>query len=480
MMKTGITFIRSLRSAPAAPVLLAAVLAALSGCGDPPPADLSLPSKENLYEYSIAVARRARSLVPSGRARALFNTGFVHERFGMGEKAEELFRAGLEIDPITVDVYESLAQIYSLSDRSAEAIKACHMALRYDPNARGIWTRIGQVLSHMQRHEEAIEAFRTELRRETGDAWTRANLGLACKALGRWEEAAAAYQGALELDPRMREALYGMAEALPRLGKAAEANAYLERWKAIKKKEEGEDLEHRQGQADDLAQQNADAARAWFDAANLFREEYNLAGNNRQRKEAFLNHAKEALEESLQLDPANRTAHLMRLDMISKAGTLAELIAASTQAADSMPADPIFSLKLAQNHMRALAGKPSAPGIHRVAAQQAIRRTLEIVPNHMEANGLLAEILLNSGARDANTLNEALACAKKAVDNSRIPNATAYNLLARTYFTVGLLNDARKALEEGLQRLPDEDTAGRADLQRKLNALLTRINSGNK
>ena len=166
--------------------------------------------------------------------------------------------------------------------------------------------------------------------------------------------------------------------------------------------------------------------------------------------------------------------------MTSQAGTLAELIAASTQAADSRPADPIVTVKLAQNHMRALDGKPSAPGIHRVAAQKAIRRTLEIVPNHMEANGLLAEILLNSGARDANTLNEALACAKKAVDNSRIPNATAYNLLARTYFTVGLLNDARKALEEGLQRLPDEDTAGRADLQRKLNALLTRINSGNK
>ena len=478
MMKTGITFIRSLRSGPAVPVLLAAALAALSGCGDPPPADLTLPSKENLYEYSIAVARRARSLVPSGRARALFNTGFVHKRFGMEEKAEELFREGLELDPITVDVYESLADIYSVSDRSAKAIKACHMALRYDPNARGIWTRIGQVLSHMQRHEEAIEAFRTELRRETGDAWTRANLGLAYKALGRWEEAAAAYQGALELDPGMREALYGMAEALPRLGKAAEANAYLERWKAIKKKEEGEDLEHRQGQADDLAQQKADAARTWLDAANLFITEHNLAGNNRQRMAAFLSHAKEALEESLQLDPASRTTHIMRLDMISKTGTLAELITAASQATDSMPTDPFFSLKLAESHLRALASKPSS--IHRVGAQRALRRTLKLSPGHAQANGLLAEILLNSGARDASTLNEALACAKKAVDNSKIPNATAYNLLARTYFTGGLLNEARKALEEGIRRLPEEDTAGRADLRKRLNELLKKIESGNK
>ena len=474
MMEMAITFIRSLRSAP---VLLAAALATLPGCGDPPPADLSLPSKENLYEYSIAVARRAHSLVPSDRARALFNTGFVHKRFGMEEKAEKLFRAGLELDPITVDVYESLAQIYSLSNRSAEAIKACHMALRYDPNARGIWTRIGQVLSHMQRHEEAIEAFRTELRRETGDTWTRANLGLACKALGRWEEAAAAYQGALELDPGMREALYGMAESLRRLDKAAEADTYLERWKEVKKQEEKE-LEGRRSQTDDLAQQKADAARTWLDAANLFITEHNLAGDNRQRMAAFLSHAKEALEESLQLDPTNRTTHIMRLDLISKTGSLAELITATSQAVDSMPADPFFSLKLAESHLRALENKPSS--IHRVGVQQALRRTLELSPGHAQANGLLAEMLLNSGAKDANTLNEALACAKKAVDNSKIPNATAYNLLARTYFTGGLFDEARKALEEGIRRLPEEDTTGRADLQKRLNELLKRIKSGNK
>ena len=99
MMEMAITFIRSLRSAP---VLLAAALATLPGCGDPPPADLSLPSKENLYEYSIAVARRARSLVPSDRAQALFNTGFVHKRFGMEEKAEKLFRPVCPILPWVV------------------------------------------------------------------------------------------------------------------------------------------------------------------------------------------------------------------------------------------------------------------------------------------------------------------------------------------------------------------------------------------
>ena len=143
---------------------LTTLLFFVPGCSEKPQEDLSLPSKENLYEYSIAVARRARSLAPRERAQALFNIGAVHERFGMNEKAVAFFREGLKINPVTVDVYLSLAEIYSLTTRGSEAIKACHMALRYDPAAKGAWTRIGQVLSHMQRHEDAIEAFRTEIR----------------------------------------------------------------------------------------------------------------------------------------------------------------------------------------------------------------------------------------------------------------------------------------------------------------------------
>ena len=46
MMKTGTTFIRFLRSSPAVPALLAAALTALAGCGEAPPTDLSLPSKD--------------------------------------------------------------------------------------------------------------------------------------------------------------------------------------------------------------------------------------------------------------------------------------------------------------------------------------------------------------------------------------------------------------------------------------------------
>ena len=44
--------------------VLVTLLVFLSACKEEPQQDLSLPSKENLYEYSVAVARRARSMVP--------------------------------------------------------------------------------------------------------------------------------------------------------------------------------------------------------------------------------------------------------------------------------------------------------------------------------------------------------------------------------------------------------------------------------
>ena len=46
---------------------LTTLLFFVPGCSEKPQEDFSLPSKENLYEYSIAVARRARSLAPRER-----------------------------------------------------------------------------------------------------------------------------------------------------------------------------------------------------------------------------------------------------------------------------------------------------------------------------------------------------------------------------------------------------------------------------
>ena len=468
------------RASPMRPAALGltTLLFFVPACSEKPQEDFSLPSKENLYEYSIAVARRARSLVPRERERALFNIGSVHERFGMNEKAVALFREGLKVNPVTVDVYLSLAEIYSLTNRGSEAIKACHMALRYDPAAKGAWTRIGQVLAHMQRHEEAIEAFRTEIRHKTSDAWTHANLGISCKALELWKEAAAAYRAAIELEPDRSEALYGLAEALRRLDKGEQANSYLERWKAVKKDQERKDLANRKN-ADNSDRQRKDAALTWLDAAELFTQEHNRAVNNSQRQARFLNLAGDAVEETLQLDPANRTAHIKRMDIVSKSGTAAELITATSQAANAMPDDPFFSLKLAEAHLRALTSGKGNPSIHAVAAQKAARKTLTLSPEDAEANGLLAEILINFGPKDASTLREVLTCAKNAVNYSKIPNATAYNLLARTYFGAGLLEEARETLEEGIRKLPAQDRVGREDLQKRLAQLKQRLPGNN-
>ena len=112
-------------------------------------------------------------------------------------------------------------------------------------------------------------------------------------------------------------------------------------------------------------------------------------------------------------------------------------------------------------------------------AQKAARKTLALSPEHAEANGLLAEILINFGPKDASTLREVLTCAKNAVNYSKIPNATAYNLLARTYFGAGLLEEARETLEEGIRRLPAQDRVGREDLQKRLAQLKQRLPGNN-
>ena len=62
------------------------------------------------------------------------------------------------------------------------------------------------------------------------------------------------------------------------------------------------------------------------------------------------------------------------MDIVSKSGTAAELITAASQAANAMPDDPFFSLKLAEAHLRALTSGKGNPSIHAVAAQKAARK----------------------------------------------------------------------------------------------------------
>ena len=103
------------------------------------------------------------------------------------------------------------------------------------------------------------------------------------------------------------------------------------------------------------------------------------------------------------------------------------------------------------------------------------KKALELAPNHAEANGLMAEVLLAFGPKDASTKQEVLACAKKAVSYSETPNASAYFLLAKSYRAAGLLEEARNTLEEGIEKLPEQDTTGREFLKKTLAGLLLEL-----
>ena len=56
---SGTPRMSSPRQALFALVILAALLPVAPGCGEKPREDVSLPGKDDLYKYSLAVARRA-------------------------------------------------------------------------------------------------------------------------------------------------------------------------------------------------------------------------------------------------------------------------------------------------------------------------------------------------------------------------------------------------------------------------------------
>ena len=180
------------------------------GCG--PSTDDPLPSRDDLYVYSLAVAEKARLKVPDREARALLNLGLVHERFGFEDRALAEYGKATERDADLGEAYQHIGFIVSQrSNRMTEAIDAYQQTLRCDSEAAGIYTRLGLIFLHQGRLAKALDALGQELRQHTASPDTHYHMGQAYSKQGKTTESIKALREALRLDPDMRSAHYALA-----------------------------------------------------------------------------------------------------------------------------------------------------------------------------------------------------------------------------------------------------------------------------
>ena len=174
-----------------------AVARALALEPDLPEGHLALGTIRHWYDFdwkgAEASYRRALEFAPSN-ADVIRSLGTLAGQLGRIDEGIELGLRAIDLDPLTVVGYGSLARTYRRARRHPEAEAAFRKVLEISPEATAGWMQLGLVVMALGRYEEALEI----IQHEKSD-WARmCALAMVHHRLHRREESDAALRELIE------------------------------------------------------------------------------------------------------------------------------------------------------------------------------------------------------------------------------------------------------------------------------------------
>jgi tetratricopeptide (TPR) repeat protein len=139
-------------------------------------------------------------------ARRLNNAGVMTYHNGQYEKALELFRRALDLDPSMTEAYNNLGLAYTELNEETKATEAFRKAIELSPELAAAYNNLGYVFYRLGSFEEAIEMYNEAIGRSKNNSSAYTNLGNAYYKLNKIEEAMDAWKKALAIDPANEKA----------------------------------------------------------------------------------------------------------------------------------------------------------------------------------------------------------------------------------------------------------------------------------
>ena len=528
-------------------LVLGAVVCGLAGpwgC-EPSAGDAAtLPPKDNLYEYSLAVAERARSLVGQDWWRPLYHIGNVHKRFRYDDRAIAHYKQALAINPDAAPAYLAIGFLLAKRNDMDEALAYYRKSLDADGDQAGVYTRMALVLVHKGELDEAKKVLDEEVRRGTADDVTYFNLGLALKLQEKYEPAVENYKRSVQINPFLREAYWGLFLSLAALGRSEEAEKYRAEFMKMKKEEDRHSL--RAGYEGEKEKTDVDKARpwtaeTWFEAYDLFSDvaqtlagavRSNVDSRNCPRCRKPLQNVRPALMprpaaaqstiEYLHCPACDRAGKATsyshpRLDREKKAALEREYLAFGQECVRALEevvrfdAKRVEAFSLLMNLTRernprkaleygkqAVARFPADPrlyyevgGLHLGVVPpevdegiRLLRRAVELAPDTPRTHLGLANALLKFG-RTLPLVLEARKHAEKALELDENPAPDVFQILARACRSSGDSVRALEVIRQGLLRYPENEQLNKAlrfleDPRQRQGVRLQQENGGEK
>jgi predicted O-linked N-acetylglucosamine transferase (SPINDLY family) len=159
-----------------------------------------LDKAAELYRSALAVEPR--------NFDAQYLLGFVHLQRGQWADAERLFASALAVNPGSVDAIFNRGRALERLGRSVEALNCFEQVLAVRPNVPEVLFHQGGLLLEQNRAQEAVTSFdrAITLKPDFPEAWN--NRGNALAALGRLEDALSSYERVLAARPNDIGALH--------------------------------------------------------------------------------------------------------------------------------------------------------------------------------------------------------------------------------------------------------------------------------
>jgi tetratricopeptide (TPR) repeat protein len=185
----------------------------------------------DLGELEVAEAHYRESLAIEPQPAIYNDLGFVLERQGLTEEADELYRKSLELDPASASAHYNLAASLARRGELTDAERHFRAALEQKPNA-GTFTGLGLILWQQGRVDEAITSLNAAIETDPKHLDAYDKLGAILVEQGRLEEAASKYRQVAQKLPSAA-AHRKLAAVLTSLGRTEEARREMEMAKAL-------------------------------------------------------------------------------------------------------------------------------------------------------------------------------------------------------------------------------------------------------
>ncbi len=159
----------------------------------------------------------------------LSNLGKSQLENGDGNKAIDLFKQALVLNPTLPEAQLNLANAFLLANQPDLAIQQARQVLQVDNNSAATFYIMGCAHLRKGNAEEALKALQQSHKIDPVVTALNFQMGLAHEQLGHFEEAVQQFQMVVEFDPEHPAAHYRLSQVLLRLGRQTEAAEALKK-----------------------------------------------------------------------------------------------------------------------------------------------------------------------------------------------------------------------------------------------------------